>query len=175
MKLKKSLIFFFIGMIIPFITVSCSKNKMDFYFTKPKCLAIGSARSVMISEVENQSGAYKVTVRGNNPSTVLLTQRPNRSSRVIDTQTFLNDWGKTYKSSAPNVTFTSVSSSRTTINVLVLSNPQFDQNTQTVTFDANSLNPDNTSIEAGIYNNVTITYDSQFHKSIYEPLSSAQK
>jgi hypothetical protein len=175
MKLKKSLIFFFIGMIIPFITVSCSKNKMDFYFTKPKCLAIGSARSVMISEVENQSGAYKVTVRGNNPSTVLLTQRPNRSSRVIDTQTFLNDWRKTYKSSAPNVTFTSVSSSRTTINVLVLSNPQFDQNTQTVTFDANSLNPDNSSIEAGIYNNVTITYDSQFHKSIYEPLSSVQK
>lgn len=175
MKLKKTLVFFFIGMGILFITVSCSKNKMDFSFTKPKCLAIGSARSVMISEVEDKSGAYKVTVRGNNPNTVLLTQRPRRTSKVIDTQTFFNDWGKTYKSSAPNVTFTSVSSSRTTINILILSNPQYDQTTQTVTFDANSLNQDNSSIEAGIYNNVTITYDPQFHKSIYDTVSEEQK
>lgn len=170
MKLKKLGLYFLAFGILSLLMFSCSKN---FSFTKPKCLAVGSARSVMIAEVEDVPGTYKVIVRGSNPSTVILTQRPKRSSKVVDTKAFLDQWDKSFKSSAPNVTFTSVSSSRTTSNVLVISNPIYDEDANTITFDGKALSFEETNVEPGIYNNVTISYDSQIQNMIYDAVPSA--
>jgi len=92
MKLKKlAFLTLFAGMI-PFLVTSCGKTS-----DQPKCLAVGSARSVMITENADEPGSYIVTVNGSNPSTVLLTQKPQRNSRVIETESFMDNWDTSYK------------------------------------------------------------------------------
>lgn len=156
MKLRKlAFLTLFAGMI-PFLVISCGKNN-----NQPKCLAVGSARSVMITENQEAPGSYIVTVNGSNPSTVLLTQEPKRNSKVIETDAFMGNWDTNYKEGAPNVTFTSVNPNRTTTNVLVLTEASYDAKTQTMTFKAEKLEKEDDSVQTGTFTNVTITYDSE--------------
>lgn len=153
MNIKKvALLGVFMG-VLSLIVTSCREPS--------KCMAVGSARTVMITENSESPGKYTVTVKGSNPSTVLLGQRPDRTSKVIETGSFLENWENSYKASAPNVTFTSVNANRTTTNVLVLSNPKYDPESQTIVFDAEKLSSTEDSVQTGAFNNVTITYDSQ--------------
>lgn len=164
MKLRRLAVLSLIMGFTPFVITSCKNT----HLSKPKCLAVGSARSVMIKESSEFPGQYKVTVKGSNPITVLLTQRPQRNSKKIETEAFLEDWKRSYRKSAPNVSFTSVHSNRTTTNILVLSNPNYNAKTSTITFDAVALEPEKEEVKTGIFNNVTITYDSQVQSMIYD-------
>ncbi len=166
----KSIKMFFGGLFLCLVVLvmsSCETPKN----TKPKCLAVGSARTVMIRENTEKPGHYFVTVKGSNPKTVLLTHRPQRNSKTITTRSFLDYWNKGYKTSAPNVTFTSVNTNVTTTNVLVLSNPSYDEETQTMTFDGSALEPEFDSVQTGVFSNVTITYDSQIQSLIYDQIN----
>lgn len=139
---------------------------------KPKCLAIGSARTVMIREDAEIPGHYHVTVKGSNPQTVLLTHSPQRSSKTVSTGSFLERWEEGYHFSAPNVTFTSVHSNVTTTNILVLSNPTYDEETHTITFEGSALEPEFDSVQTGVFSNVTITYDSQVQSFLLDQKES---
>lgn len=164
---SKPLLLSLLMMFTAFIGLtSCERPKN----IKPKCLAVGSARTVMIEENVDQPGRYMVTVKGSNPQTVLLTHRPQRSSKTVDTSAFLKTWNEGYKRSSPNVTFTSVSSNNTTTNVLVLSNPHYNEENGTITFDADAIEPADQSVQTGVFSNVTITYDSQIQHLLYDPV-----
>jgi len=80
----------------------------------------------------------------------------------------MDNWDTSYKTSAPNVTFTSVSPNRTTTNVLVLTNPSYDAKTQTMTFKAEKLENEVDSVQTGTFTNVTITYDSEVDVMLYQ-------
>ena len=108
-------------------------------------------------------------MKGSNPSTLIFTQQPKRQSKIIDTEAFLENWDKSYQKTSPNVTFTSVNPNRTISNVLVLSNPKYDNKTQTITFRAEAVAPTELSVQTGVFTNVTITYDSQVQKLLFAP------
>ncbi len=163
MKLKQILFSALFICISSLLITSCGS------VSKPKCLAVGSARSVMIKENQETPGTYLVTVKGSNPSTLIFTQQPKRQSKIIDTEAFLENWDKSYQKTSPNVTFTSVNPNRTISNVLVLSNPKYDNKTQTITFRAEAVAPTELSVQTGVFTNVTITYDSQVQKLLFAP------
>lgn len=112
----------------------------------PDCqvLFVQVAKSAQLAPSKTQPGTYNLTLKTVEPFTSYFTDRPNRLTGLLTTNTFVNIWQSALdiRKNPPNVAMeTSNTRNGQRINqVLELSNPSYDAKNHQITYVAKSLN-----------------------------------
>jgi hypothetical protein len=117
--------------------------------SEPSFLFIQSAQSGSVSQINDTT--YSVELNNVADKTISFSDRPYRIVETLDTSEFIGNWSSTEDSFAfdpPNVTFVVLDNNvaatredvREEIALLELSNPVYNENANTLTYDAQTDN-----------------------------------
>ena len=111
-------------------------------------LYIQSAKSATIKSAKEPHDSFTLTLKNVQPHVVCFSDRPKRIAQTMTTREFIQEWTHpspenkdSFKDDAPNADLNGVNvATHEQVNIpLELSNPQYDENGNTLTYTVNQL------------------------------------
>ncbi|MCH9633780.1 MAG: hypothetical protein S4CHLAM7_05130 [Chlamydiae bacterium] len=116
--------------------------------------------------IENSTGSYTLTLKGNQLDVVFFADQPERGTGQKELDSFFQSWiEKASNTTKPTTAFLNYSEFKpikdrgVTPDVLVLSNPTFNKESDTITFEATPLHDH--EVKQGFFERIVVIYDKE--------------